>query len=258
MTDGEYLRYDGTFPGLVRSLGPWLQRGELPSVIERAGCRQPSLFGDDPDAAASALPGELRWVPTPDDLACAGLPAVSMNIWRRVWVAFLSEVPGIERRIGEYLLLAAARPRDIEDLLTDSRVQQVQRCESRVRRETHAFKGLLRFRQIGDNLYLASVSPEACILPMIAPFFAQRFADQSWIIHDRKRELAAVHENGVVTMSPRWSEKHLSLKGTEQEMQELWKCFFKNVAVRERLNLEAQKKHIPRRYWNDLVEEPGR
>ncbi|HNV69965.1 MAG TPA: TIGR03915 family putative DNA repair protein [Candidatus Ozemobacteraceae bacterium] len=254
----DFLRYDGTFPGLIRALGPWLKRRELPTVIERAGCRQPSLFGDHLEMTAEASNDDLRLVPTAEDFAAVAMPEVTMTIWRRVWVAFLAEVTGIERQVGEYLLLAVERGNDIEDLLTDPRVQRIQRCESRVRREVHAFKGLLRFQQIEERLFLAVITPETCILPMIAPHFARRFADQAWIIHDRRRKLAAVCEQGTVTLVPQWAAEETLLQQTEQEMQELWRCFFRQAAVRERLNLAAQQRHIPRRYWNDLIEEPGR
>ncbi len=250
------LRYDGTFPGLLRTLGPWLKRGELPTVIEKTGCREPSLFGEPEEELTTFAGKDLQLVPTPEDLAAVGLPAISMPIWRRVWVAFLAENTGIERQIGEYLLLAMARPNEIEDLLTDVRVQCILRSERRVRREAHAFKGLLRFQQIDERLYLASVNPETCVLPMISPHFARRFADQSWIIHDRRRRLAAVHENGQVEILAQWNPESLSIQPNERELQELWRCFFRQAAVRERLNPEAQRRHMPRRYWDDLIEEP--
>jgi probable DNA metabolism protein len=268
----DFLRYDGTFPGLIRELGPWLRRGVVPEFIERSDTRQPSLFGCEHESAVVTPREPVRWIPTPEDLAAVGLPVISMPIWRRVWTAFLSEDVGIERRVGEYLLLAVERPTEIEDLLTDHRVQCILHGESRVRREAHALKGLVRFRRIDDRLYLATVSPKTGVLPMIAPFFARRFADQDWIIHDHMRRWAALYESGRLSMIPEWTRDSSvrpaepsgpakpvePSEASEQAVQELWRCFFREVAVRERINLEAQRRHMPRRYWNDLIEEPGR
>ena len=42
----------------------------------------------------------------------------------------------------------------------------------------------------------------------------------------------------------------------EQKYQELWKMFFKTIAISERKNPRCQMQYMPKKYWKDLVEEP--
>ncbi|SUO94249.1 TIGR03915 family putative DNA repair protein [Suttonella ornithocola] len=54
----------------------------------------------------------------------------------------------------------------------------------RVQREVHRMKAFVRFSQLENGCFYASIAPDFPILPLIAPFFATRFADQIWLIVD--------------------------------------------------------------------------
>ena len=42
----------------------------------------------------------------------------------------------------------------------------------------------------------------------------------------------------------------------EQKYQQLWKLFFKTIAIQERKNARCQMQFMPKKYWQDLIEEP--
>ena len=46
------------------------------------------------------------------------------------------------------------------------------------------------------------------------------------------------------------------LKKNEQIYQNLWKMFFKTIAIKERKNARCQMQFMPKKYWQDLIEEP--
>jgi len=47
-----------------------------------------------------------------------------------------------------------------------------------------------------------------------------------------------------------------STTSSEIAYQELWKLFFKTIAIRERTNSRCQMQFMPKKYWQDLIEEP--
>jgi probable DNA metabolism protein len=80
-------------------------------------------------------------------------------------------------------------------------------------------------------------------------------ADQNWIIHDLKRGIGAMYnkQRWVITKIedinlPAFGEKELVF-------QELWKQYFKNISITNRLNPNLQKKIMPIRYWKHLIEK---
>ncbi len=250
------LRYDGSFYGLICSLVPWLRWRHLPDGIARENSRQPLLFAGEEAAPASST--ELVLASSACDPQVFKLPGVSRETWQNAWHAFLSEAPNIELAVARYLLLAIEKQSKVDSFMADERVRLIQKLAKKVTFERHRFLGLLRFRIIGDNLYYASIKPDNFILPILAPHFVERFADQRWIIHDRRREIAAMYDLRAWTITERAATDLPAVSPKEDSTQKLWQCFFDSIAVRERLNLALQQKFIPKKYWSDLTELPGR
>ena len=248
------LRYDGSFYGLICVLAPYLKRRQLPDGIERENVRQPSLVTTDEERPPISTDLSPRLAHDPEVFR---IPGISSESWQNAWYAFLSEVSGIEIMIARYLLLAIDKRGGVDAHLTDDRVRSIQRLARKVLCERHRFMGLLRFRSIGQNLYYASINSDNFVLPLLGSFFAERFADQQWIIHDRKREVAAMYDLRVWTIIERSAGDLPADSPEEDAAQRLWQCFFASIAVRERLNLALQQKFIPKKYWSDLIEIPG-
>jgi probable DNA metabolism protein len=41
----------------------------------------------------------------------------------------------------------------------------------------------------------------------------------------------------------------------EKKYQELWKEYYVSASIKSRVNLKAQKNHMPVRYWKHLIEK---
>jgi len=251
----QIIRYDGSFYGLIRSLAFCLRQRHLPDAIERENARQPSLISPDEEQNITRLDLAGDNIHDP---AIFKIPGITNETWQNAWHAFLSEAGNIEMNIARYLLFALEKPGRVDFHITDTRVSNIHKLARRVLSERHRFMGLLRFRCIGENLYYAAIRPDNFILPILAPFFVERFADQRWIIHDRQRGLAAVYNLKTWAMIERDTADLPSDSPTEDAAQHLWQCFFDSIAVRERLNLALQQQCIPKKYWQDLIEKPGR
>lgn len=250
----ETIRYDGSFYGLISALVPYLIQRRIPDAIDRENAIQPSLLFSEPDPPAQA-PALLNG--NAHDPQIFRIPGISRETWQNAWHAFLSEAEKIEVAIARYLLLALDKHGSVDSYLTDARVSLIQRQARKVLCERHRFMGLLRFRKIGANLYYASLRSDNFLLPILAPFFVERLSDQQWIMHDRRREVAAIYNLKTWTIIERAATDMPADSSEETEAQQLWQSFFTSIAVRERLNLALQQKFIPKKYWPDLIEKPG-
>jgi probable DNA metabolism protein len=121
--------------------------------------------------------------------------------------------------------------------------------------EVHRLLGFVRFRQVEGGIFYSAISPDNNVLELIAPHFAERLADQMWIIHDVKRELAALYN------MKNWMISEFSVcdvpRDTREERQYagLWKEFFNTLAIQSRHNPRLQRQFMPRRYWDHLTEK---
>jgi probable DNA metabolism protein len=248
----QIIQYDGSFYGLIFALAPFLKKRGLPDGIDRENTLQPSLMAFEEKTPNSTSLSLSSYTHDPEIFR---LPGVTKETWQNAWHAFLSETKGIEMGIARYLLLALEKRGRVDSLMTDERVRFIQRMARRVLAERHRFMGLLRFRNIGQNLFYASIHSDSFILPILAPFFVDRLGDQQWLIHDRRRQIAAIYNLKTWIMIEKAANDIPDDSANEAVAQNLWQNFFDSIAVRERLNLALQQKFIPKKYRQDLIEK---
>lgn len=138
----------------------------------------------------------------------------------------------------------------------------------RIKREMHRMKAFVRFAHHETGRYCASIAPDYDVLPLIARFFAQRYADQDWLIADSKRGYAVVYRHlnkQIDAHTPRIEMlsfdtelealSHEKLTPEEKFYQRLWQDYFHATNIKERLNKRLHQKHMPLRYWRYLTEK---
>ena len=140
----------------------------------------------------------------------------------------------------------------------------------RVLHEQLRMKQFIRFQKAKDGTYLAVVSPDHNVLPIIIDHFQDRFNDQPWLIYDAKRHYGyyydghadAIHitfENEATVPfdlgNGRLSDDVIS--SDDQLLQDLWRTYFKAICIKERMNPRKQLKDMPRRYWKYMTEKNG-
>ncbi len=133
----------------------------------------------------------------------------------------------------------------------------------KVSRERHWMKAFVRFAKSADGLYVATIEPDCDVLPLVVPFFRSRYADQRWLIYDAKRNYGmhydgqAVAEVQPYSAAEATSTQNLSIALDErnEQIERLWKQYFKSTNIEARRNLKLHLKHVPKRYWKYLVEK---
>ena len=169
----------------------------------------------------------------------------------------------------------------LERNASDADVLAVRNTCRRVLHEQLRMKQFIRFQKAKDGTYLAVVSPDHNVLPLITDHFSDRFNDQPWLIYDAKR-----HYGYYYSLTPNPSPKgegskykvirvtfedeasvpfDLSngkmdadiLSENDQLFQDLWRTYFKAICIKERMNPKKQLSDMPRRYWKYMTEKNG-
>ena len=81
----------------------------------------------------------------------------------------------------------------INNMLTNSYVYKVISMRKRALFECHKLKGLLRFIEVGNNLFYASIHPDNNIIEPLGHHFINRLPNQFFIIHDKYRNLCFLY-----------------------------------------------------------------
>ena len=179
--------------------------------------------------------------------------------------AFHTERPDVEMRIYRFLRLAFDGGEDPTEHYGHDDVLQLHRLDKQMGREIHRMHAFVRFQKTRDGLYYSVVQPDFNVLPFLGEHFADRYADQDWVIYDSRRHFGLHYDQQrtrYVTFdeTPARALETLSrdvITDDEPFFQELWKTYFKHTNIEERKNMKLHLQHVPKRYWKYLVEKDG-
>ena len=250
--------YDGTFEGLLTVLFSIYESKSPPNSIQPEGTAQVGLFAQpahretDEARAARVWDGLLR---TMDPEARA-----------RLYHVFLSEDADRELLIFRYVDLALRAAQDIAENYANADVRRVQRLAQMMFREKHRMEAFVRFEKTQDELFHATIEPDMDVLPLIAAHFTKRYADQRWLIYDRRRHYGLYYDltrTDVVRFENAAGAKSSTVSATVLDEREplfrlLWQTYFDHVNIPERKNLKLHRRHMPLRYWKYLSEKQPR
>ncbi len=242
--------HDDSFTGFLTAVERAVHAGPGEAAVAASPAWTPSLF----DEAVRVHPEEAAVRRLLDRVRAFGGAGAA----RRLVTLHLSESPDAGPVALAYVRLLLARGAPVDGYHAHPAVRRMLDLTASVGREIHRFHGLLRFTEIAPELLAAVFEPDHNILLPVARYFCVRLRAQPWIIHDRRRSLAA-----------RWDRRRLeTLAGDDirawleqaadrtlaDRHPDLWRAFFRSVAVPGRENSRVQRQNMPRRYWSCLPE----
>lgn len=142
--------------------------------------------------------------------------------------------------------------RKLLEMELDDDVREAFRLEKQVRRDIHKTHAFVRFRLVrddGGDRYVAWYKPDHFILPLAAPFFAERFPVMRWSIL-------------TPDVSAHWAGSELSFTDglprdaapAEDELEEMWKTYYGSIFNPARIKLAAMRSEMPTRFWSAMPE----
>jgi len=252
--------FDNTFDGLLTAVFDAYLRKQHPDMLLTEGEQLP-LFCDD------------RWlVKTAEEKATrvwAGLKKrLSKEALHLIMVSWMSEEKDLPTPLFHYIY-KVFQTKGIERNFSDADVLHVTNTARRVLHEQLRMKQFIRFQKAKDGTYLAVVSPDHNVLPLITDHFEDRFNDQPWLIYDAKRHYGYNYDGKTVIRITFEDESAVPFDLTDGKLdanvlssddalfQQLWRTYFKAICIKERMNPKKQLSDMPRRYWRYMTEKNG-
>ena len=264
--------FDGTMDGL------------LTAVFDAFALHQRQRVG-----AAGMQPGQLLTAGDALPLFCDYIYQVTTDEEkaRRVWagmekrlsreamklisVSWLSELKELNQSLFHYICKVFAEDAcGIERNFADPDVLAVTNIARKVLHEQLRMKQFIRFQKAKDGTYLAVVSPDHNVLPLITDHFQDRFNDQPWLIYDAKRHYGYYYDGSAAPVRITFENESavpfdladgkLSddvISSDDRLLQDLWRTYFKAICIKERMNPRKQLNDMPRRYWKYMTEKNG-
>lgn len=175
-----------------------------------------------------------------------------------LYACFLSELPEAPSLIVRYAR-AVFSDGLTENAFGNTDVLRVTQIGKMVSRERHRMKAFIRFQLTSDNIYFAEIEPDYNVIPLIAGHFRRRYADQEWIIYDKRRKYGIYYDlQKVEEVQFTFSEGKTNPNAfaeSEALYQNMWKDYFKHVSIDSRKNTALHLRHVPKRYWKHLIEK---
>ena len=250
MSDGRALisyQYDGSFDGMLSCVFESFVRHENPTDIF-------------PEDAPQFTLCPIRFVPTNERHAKRVAVSIPVKISRQAadWVkkGFLSCAEHRELLLLRFLRLGYQKGSAVTRMLQQETVSELFHAVQFIENESHLLKGFLRFSERGGIL-TAVIDPKNMVLPLIAPHFADRMPRETFLIYDRTHEMAVFYQNRQMQIFPAGEILFEPENDTELLYQQLWKQFYRTIAIEGRYNPKCRQTHCPKRYWQNMTELCG-
>jgi len=252
--------FDNTLDGLLTAVFDSFFLHQEPEMLLAEGEQLP-LFADVPHVVMTDNDKAGRvWKGLEKQLSKDGL--------RMITISWLSEEKALNLPLFNFICkVFRLKVKDLERNAADPDVLAVRNTCRRVLHEQLRMKQFIRFQKAKDGTYLAVVSPDHNVLPLITDHFQDRFNDQPWLIYDARRHYGYYYDGETVTRVTFEDEAALPFDLTNGKMdadilsaddvlfQQLWRTYFKAICIRERLNPKKQLSDMPRRYWKYMTEK---
>ena len=256
-----FVQYDSTFDGLL-SAAAWCFRNKQRPVAFLSELDPLPLLETD---IIACEPNIRRLF----DRHLAGQlgRSAGSEVMDTVYRAFLSESDDIATQIFRYLAIALDTRSDPAGMLCEPAVAAVIGAARRVSGQAHAYLGLLRFRSVHPDFFIADFEPDCHVLPLVLPHFCDRLPDQNFAIRDLRRRLAALHLADGSTSLHRLADEKEAQTGDSQSLTiaapslvedhyaPAWQLYLKHLTIPERRNPALQQSNMPKKYWKYLVEK---
>lgn len=152
-----------------------------------------------------------------------------------------------------YFRLLATEKRPIGKRLADPDVFTAVECMKKVGYEIHRLHGFVRFMETASGALYAPITPDNDICDLLLPHFRARLTEYPFVLHDVKRQKAAVYD-GKNSFNAYLPQADVLLSANEQEWQSLWKRYYRAVNIPSRERLKQMRAYLPIRYRTHLPE----
>lgn len=181
---------------------------------------------------------------------------ISTYAWEMVYRAALSEREEKADDIYRFLVGGFYYGARVVNMLAEPVVMRMVEMNRSVGNEAHLTREFLRFDEREGGILFARIRTKNDVLTLVAPHFADRLSGENFLILDVGRRRAAIHPANqswyLTALTPEQADSLLSTK--PDEYRDLWKTFFRAIAIEERKNPKLQRSMMPLHYREFALE----
>lgn len=210
--------YDGSFDGLLTAVYDGYYKGDKPDKIvdiyryERNLLdREIIIYSDMEKSSKVAKAIEER---------------LSSYVFSQILNCFFSEDIDVGTIIFRYLVYGFKIGRNSIDNLSRKEVYDLVKLSTKVGGERHRMLGLLRFTELDSGILYSQIEPTHNIAVLIAPHFAERMNNETWVIHDLKRNLGVFYNREKWYVSELNPMENIEISDEEKLFQDVWRKYF--------------------------------
>jgi len=249
--------FDGTFEGLLSAVFDQYELKPETTRLVWNKFHQPGLLDEDHIVITDEAKANRVW---------QGMKKkISLDWQQRFYKAHLSELPETFQHLFDFARYIFDNPKGAETNYGHPSVMAISQIDKSVNRERHRMKAFIRFQKTSDGIFYAPIEPDFNVLPLIVPFFKNRYADQMWIIYDIRRKYGMFYnlekvEEISIDFVPDIATTSTFLPSQAIDEKEelyglLWNDYFRNTNIPARKNMKLHLQHVPKRYWKYLTEK---
>ena len=235
--------YDGSFEGFLSAVFDSFSMKTIPADIVVFDDMEPSLL-------------KIHYVETNSEHArrvetgiAKKLGGTVLNMVKR---AFLFDEKGKENAILLFIHKAFSEGKTIGSKIGDETVNRVYKMCVAVNNEAERFRQFTRFSDSNGAL-VAVIHPKHFVLPLIKSFFCARIKNEHFMIFDSEHGAALIHTPERTAIIP---VENLELPDCSEDRFycNLWKNYYRHIAIASRYNPACRRNHMPKRFWQYLPE----
>ncbi|WP_371381132.1 TIGR03915 family putative DNA repair protein [Sporomusa aerivorans] len=236
--------YDGSFDGLLCCVFESYEKKEIPMDIVLADEAHSLLF------ATKKISTDLYKAGRVLDSIPRKMGISALDFVRHSFLTCLAQK---ELYILLFLRLGYRHGPAVMNMLTEDIVNKLFKAVQHLERESHLFKGFLRFSII-NNVLVGEIEPKNYVLPLLVQHFCERYPEERFLIHDKTHGMGLVYrpyQSAVISIE----ELELpEVDEDEKTFRELWQLFYDTIAIQGRYNPQCRMSHMPKRYWKYMTE----
>ena len=92
------------------------------------------------------------------------------------------------------------------------------------------------------------------MLPFLSGHFISRYSEENFFIYDKTHRAALLYENGKHHIVQLEHFELPEVDDKEAQYRALWKQFYNKVSIEGRENPCCRRGHMPKRYWENMLE----
>lgn len=235
--------YDGSYEGLLSAVFDAFSMDILPDDIFPFDDMQPTLL------KIHTVETSFEHANRVEHGIKTKLGSGAVNLVRR---GFLYDGGGKENAIMRFLWKGFHEGAKAVSAIADSDVNPLFKMASAVSNEQRLLFGFVRFSEQGGAL-TAIIHPKHCVLPLLRGYFCARMYNENFMIYDENHGAALIHSGSRTAIIP---VADLELPKCEEDKfyRDLWKSYYRHIAIQSRYNPKCRMSHMPKRFWSDMPE----